>query len=103
MVLVDFWHQRCYCCIILNPIIEETSSEYKGRVKFTKLDVIDNRENREIAIKYRIMATPTLVFFCIGRPIESVTGFQSKENLAKLIEEIIMKHRECIEKSIILS
>lgn len=103
LVLVDFWHQRCSWCVILNPIIEEISSEYRDRVKFTKLDVMDSRENQEIAIKYGIMATPTLVFFCDGRPIESVAGFQSKEDLIKLLDEIIMKHRECIEKSTILS
>jgi thioredoxin 1 len=103
LVLVDFWHQRCSWCVILNPIIEEISSEYRDRVKFTKLDVMDSRENQEMAIKYGIMATPTLVFFCDGRPIESVAGFQSKEDLTKLLNEIIMKHRECIEKSTILS
>lgn len=103
LVLVDFWHQRCSWCVLLSPIIEETSTEYKGRVKFTKLNVLDSRENQEIAIKYGVMATPTLVFFCDGRPIESVAGFQPKENLTKLVDEIINKHRECIDKSTILS
>ncbi|MCD6470458.1 hypothetical protein J7L29_06640 [Candidatus Bathyarchaeota archaeon] len=47
---VDFWHKRCPWCIRLNPILEEISEEYKVRVKFVKLNVLETMENREIAI-----------------------------------------------------
>lgn len=99
LVLVDFWHEQCPWCIRLNPIYSEVSEEYKNKVKFVKLNVLASHENRQIAVKYGIMGTPTLIFFCDGRPIETVTGFQPKERLKQLVDDVIDKYRECIEKS----
>jgi thioredoxin-like negative regulator of GroEL len=48
------------------------------------------------------MGTPTIIFFCDGRPVESVAGFQQKERLVELVEDVLSNHRECIEKSTIL-
>jgi thioredoxin 1 len=99
LVVVDFWHKQCPWCIRLNPIYSEVSEEYEGKVKFAKLNVLSSSENQQVAVKYGIMGTPTLVFFCDGRPIETVTGFQPKERLKQLVDDVIGKHRECIEKS----
>ena len=99
LVIVDFWHEQCPWCIRLNPIYSEVSEEYKDKVKFAKLNVLSSSENQQVAVKYGIMGTPTLVFFCDGRPVETVTGFQPKERLKQLVDDVIGKHRECIEKS----
>jgi thioredoxin 1 len=102
LVVVDFWHERCPWCKRLEPIYSEVSEEYKSKVKFAKLNVLENQENQRIAAKYGIMGTPTLVFFCDGRTVETVAGFQPKERLKQLVEDVIGKHRECIEKSTVL-
>jgi thioredoxin 1 len=99
IVLVDFWHKHCPWCIRLDPVYSEVAEEYEGKVKFTKINVLDSDENREIAVKYGIMGTPTLVFFCEGRSIETVTGFKSKEQLKQLVDDMLEKHKDCIEKS----
>jgi len=99
LVVVDFWHEQCPWCIRLEPIYNEVSEEYGNKVKFAKLNVLASNENRQIAVKYGIMGTPTLVFFCDGRPVETVTGFQPKERLKQLVDDVISKHRECVEKS----
>jgi len=99
LVIVDFWHEQCPWCKRLNPIYSDVSEEYKGKVKFSKLNVLVSPENQQIAVKYGVMGSPTLVFFCDGRPIESVVGFQPKERLKQLVDDVIDKHRECIEKS----
>lgn len=102
LVVVDFWHEQCPWCLRLNPIYSELSEEYMNKVKFAKLNVLKSPENQKIAGKYGIMGTPTLVFFCDGRPIETVAGFQPKERLKQLVDDVINKHRECIEKSTVL-
>ncbi len=99
LVLVDFWHEHCPWCKRLEPIYDETAKEYRNKVKFTKLNVLKTPENQQIAIKYGIMSTPTLVFFCEGRPVETVAGFQPKDHLKHLVDDIIDKHQECIRKS----
>ncbi len=99
LVAVDFWHEGCPWCSKLNPILEEVAEEYKGRVRFARMNVFESDGNRNIAIKHGIMATPTLVFLCDGRPVQVVTGFQEKENLRKIIDNVIEKHRDCLEKA----
>jgi thioredoxin 1 len=103
LVIVDFWHPRCLWCLQLNTIYEAVSKKYEGSAKFAKLDVLASPENREIAIKYGIMGTPSLVFFCTGRPIETVTGLQTEEGLKQLVEDMLSKYPECIEKSTVLN
>ena len=102
LVVVDFWHEQCPWCKRLDPIYSAVSEEYKNKVKFAKLNVLESNENQQIAVKYGIMGTPTLIFFCDGRPIETVTGFQPKERLKQLVDDVIDKHRDCLEKSTVL-
>lgn len=99
LTVVDFWHEHCPWCIRLNPIFREMAEEYEGKVKFVKLNVLESPENREIAIKYGMMSTPTLMFFCKRRPVEEVIGFMPKERLKKIVDDVLEKHMECIEKS----
>lgn len=83
----------------LDPVYSEVSEEYKNKVKFAKLNIFKSHENQRIAFKYGVMGTPTLIFFCDGRPIESVAGFQPKERLRQLVDDVVDKHRECLKKS----
>ena len=102
LVVVDFWHDHCPWCLMLDPIYNEVSEEYEKKAKFVKFNVLESTENQQIAVKYGVMGTPTIIFFCEGRPVESVAGFQQKERLFELVEDVLSKHRECIEKSTIL-
>jgi len=97
--LVDFWHEHCPWCIRLNPVFDEAAEEYRGKIKFAKLNVLENPSNREIAIQYGVMGTPTLVFFCKGRPVEGISGFMPKERLKKTLDDMLERHKECIEQS----
>ena len=102
LVVVDFWHDHCPWCLMLDPIYNEVSEEYREKAKFVKFNVLKSTENQQIAVKYGVMGTPTIIFFCEGRPVESIAGFQQKELLIKLVEDVLSKHRECIEKSTVL-
>ena len=99
LVLVDFWHKRCGWCKMLEPIYNEVADEYKEKIKFARLNTLESQENQRVAVEYGVMGTPTLIFFCDGRSVGVTVGFQTKQGLKKLIEEMIDKHRECIEKS----
>jgi thioredoxin 1 len=99
LVLVNFGHQRCGWCLRLEPIYNDVAKDYNNKVKFVKFDVLTNNENQRLATKYGVMSTPSLIFICEGRSVETVIGFQSKERLKQLIDDVIDKHQECLKQS----
>ncbi|MEM3041527.1 MAG: thioredoxin domain-containing protein [Nitrososphaerota archaeon] len=99
LTVVDFWHERCPWCIRLDPILNEVSEEYEGKIRFVKLNILSGLNNREIAIRYGVMGTPTLVFFCGGRPVEHVIGFVPKERLKRILDDMLVRHMECFAQS----
>jgi len=99
LVVVEFWHSQCPYCKTLEPVYASLSKEYAGKLKFAKFNVLKSQENQELAAKYGIMGTPTLKFFCQGRPVQDVVGALSKDYLRQAVEFAIKKHRECAEKS----
>lgn len=103
LVVVEFWHPECPYCRMLEPVYTELSQEYAGRLKFAKLNVLESQENQELAAKHGIMGTPTMKFFCGGRPVQDIVGTLSKDYLRQGIDFAIEKHRECAEKSTPLS
>ena len=99
LVIVEFWHSQCPYCRMLEPVYAELSKEYVGKLKFAKFNVMESSANQELAAKYGIMGTPTLKFFCQGKPIQDIVGVLTKDYLRQGIEFAIKKHRECAEKS----
>ncbi|MGQ9718673.1 MAG: thioredoxin family protein [Nitrososphaerales archaeon] len=99
LAVVEFWHEECVWCKRLEPLYRELSEEYMGKVKFARLNIYENHENQHIAMKYGIMGTPTLVFFCDGRPIQQVVGFRPKKALKEIIDHVLEEYRKCIEQS----
>ena len=91
LVLVEFWHTSCSSCKEFNPIYLQVAKENKDHIKFVKLNVLENKNNRSIAIEYGLTSTPTLVFFCDGISITTKVerdGFETKERLKQLINNM---------------
>jgi thioredoxin 1 len=103
LVLVEFWHSECPYCRALEPVYVELAREYGDKLKFARLNVLESPENQELAARYGIMGTPTLKFFCGGRPVQDIVGMLEKDYLRQGIDFALKKHRECAEKSTPLS
>jgi len=99
LTVVDFWHERCPWCALLNPIFEEIAREYGDRVKFVRFNVLRSLRNRDIAIKNGVMGTPTIVFYCSGRYLGSLVGFIPKDFLKHAIEDFMFRYKECVRQS----
>jgi len=71
-VVVDFYADWCPPCKMMEPVVEQLSTEFAGRVKIGKLNTDDNQE---IAIRYGVMGIPTLGLFKSGRLVDRLVGY----------------------------
>ena len=62
-VLVDFWAEWCGPCKVIAPVVEEIATDYKGKIKFGKVNVDDNNM---VASEYGVRSIPTLLIFKNG-------------------------------------
>ncbi len=79
-VLLDFWAAWCGPCQMVGPILEEISNE-RDDVKICKINV---EEERELAMKYRVMSIPTMVVVKDGVITNRTVGAMPKEEILKL-------------------
>ena len=99
LTVVDFWHESCLWCKKLEPIFREVAEEYRTKAKFISFNVLASSDSQQIAVEYGILGVPTIGFFCEKKPVNIVVGFKQKEELKKLIDDIIAKHKECLKSS----
>ena len=84
-VLIDFFAEWCMPCVMMGPVVEELSENFKGKINFGKVNVEDDPD---IASKFQVNSIPTFILFKGGEVAERFTGSLSEEEF----EEILEKH-----------
>ncbi len=59
-VIVEFYSDSCIPCKQLSPILGGIEDDYEDQVKVYKVNV---NFDAELAEKYQVMASPTILFF----------------------------------------
>ena len=82
LIIVDFWAAWCGPCRMLSPLLDEVEGEMSDKVTVVKVNVDDADE---IAMRYRIMSIPTLLFFKNGQIVDKTVGAMPKSTLVDKI------------------
>ncbi|HCY73380.1 MAG TPA: thioredoxin [Rikenellaceae bacterium] len=86
VVVVDFWATWCGPCRMLSPILEEVAEEMDGKAVVAKCNI---DEERDLAMQYRIMSIPTLIYFKNGVAVDKTVGVVSKEEIITKINNLL--------------
>ena len=82
LVIVDCWATWCGPCRMLSPLLDEVEAEMSDKITVVKVNVDDADE---IAMRYRIMSIPTLLFFKNGQVVDKTVGAMPKGTLVDKI------------------
>jgi len=83
-VLVDFYSDSCIPCKKLNPVLSELETEQADKISVFK---INTNFDLEVAQKYEVKSTPTLILFKDGTEVDRKSGFQTKDALSSWLGE----------------
>lgn len=86
LMMMDLGSTGCVPCQMMEPILDELTREYQGRVDIQFVDV---NERQEFADKYKIYAIPTQIFFDrSGKEVYRHEGFFAKEEIIKKLKQM---------------
>lgn len=89
-VVVDFAATNCGACRMLEPVFRTVAGEMKGKMKFAKF-MVDLDKNWEIAEKYNVKLTPTMIVFKNGKELGRLIGYKGKDELKNALENFLEK------------
>jgi thioredoxin 1 len=90
-VFVDFHAEWCGPCRMIEPIVDDLSQQYQGKVKFVS---VDTDQNPELTEKYSIMSIPTIMLVKEGKIVEQVIGAAPPTVYKKKIDSLLIKQTD---------
>lgn len=80
-VLVDFFATWCGPCQAMAPALERAAEAVEGKGRVYKVDI---DASPDLAVRYQVMAVPTLNLFKNGEVAKQLMGLQSEDTLKSL-------------------
>lgn len=80
-VIVEFYSDSCIPCKQLSPILGGIEDDYEDKVNVNF--------DAELAEKYAVMASPTILFFKGGEEVSRIRGLVKRNVLEEEVKKIV--------------
>ena len=87
-VLVNFWSKKAGPCLRQYPVLDKLIHEYAGRLLLINVDTL---AEFIFTKEYGIASVPTLKLFRNGEVVETLFGYQSEHDLAKMLDHYVAR------------
>ena len=88
LIVVDFWTEWCMPCLMLGPVLEKITEEYKGKIILAKLNVDKSPKMSQI---YRIDSIPAVKIFKNGKIVDEFIGALPEIEVRRYIDKHLEK------------
>ena len=85
-VVVEFYSDSCIPCKQLSPVLGGIEDDYEDKLIVVKVNV---NFDAELAQKYEVAASPTLLFFKEGKEVNRIRGLVKRKELEEAVEEVL--------------
>ncbi len=85
-VIVEFYSDSCIPCKQLSPILGGIEDDYEDKVNVYKVNV---NFDAELAEKYVVMASPTILFFKGGEEVSRIRGLVKRNALEEEVGKLL--------------
>jgi len=86
-LLLKFDADWCGDCRAIQPVLEDLSKTYQGKIDFIKVDV---EAHHELAHRYNVKGIPALFFIKDQKTVDNTKGVQSKAELEKKLNQLLV-------------
>lgn len=94
LILLEFYSHACPHCQAFSIVYNRLDELLGKEMKFAKLDVLANEDNRQLALSRGVRGVPTMELFYKGRVICSILGNHPFEKMVAILEESIRRKDE---------
>jgi thioredoxin len=84
--IIDFYADWCQPCKMVEPILEEISQEYNGKVDVFR---VDTEDQQELAAMFGIRSIPSILFIPKGEQPQMAQGALPKDTFEKAIKDVL--------------
>jgi thioredoxin-like negative regulator of GroEL len=96
-VVVEYWHHKCPACEEMKPIYEKLEARLMGRARLVRMNLLESRENRVLAIKQGVRSTPTFMIYCGGAPIGVILGVRTLDEMEAEVKVLLEVRDSCLK------
>jgi thioredoxin 1 len=87
VTLVDWYAPWCQPCKAMEPVLKELEAEFAGKVNFEAINV---DEQGDLANANGVMSMPTFHIKKNGKIVNTLIGYQNKQEMEKVLKDAII-------------